>query len=92
MQYAMKQDLLLLLGTRGSVFSGLQTQRKQPGLRGAKIRQLDAPADVERCRARVADEVGRSRHTQQAKGEPRIFRVFTAAVITFPNCGEELVG
>src|SRR5207237_6714892 len=53
--------------------------------------QIDAASDVERSGARVADQIRRCRHAQQAEGhrvEPRVFR---PAIVALSDGSEKLV-
>src|SRR5580765_1363989 len=59
-------------------------------LRGEVIEFNPLP-DVERSDARVADQIARRRHAQEAKGQTLELRVFGAPGVTLADGREELV-
>ena len=58
----------------------------------SEVVDFDAAADIEGSQARIPDEIGGCGNAEQAEGEPVEAGILRAAVVTFADGGEELVG
>src|SRR5206468_1716641 len=66
-----------------------ERQRRRFGL--CEIGQLDAPANVERRRAHVLDQIGGRSHAEEAERQAVPYLLFRTQVETLADGGEELV-
>src|SRR6185295_17264592 len=64
-----------------------ESLRQRRGFRLGEVVEFDSPADVERCGARVADEVGGRGHAEEAEGHPVQLRILRATVVTLAHGG-----
>ena len=78
-------------GSLSSQGPTLEAQRQEPCLVRAEVREVDAPSDVERRSAWIADQVARRRDPQQAEGEPLEDRILRLPVVALADPGKELV-
>jgi hypothetical protein len=78
-------------GSPSSQGPTLEAQRQEPCLVRAEVREVNAPSDVERRSAWIADQVARRRDPQQAEGEPLEDRILRLPVVALADPGKELV-
>jgi len=65
--------------------------RREPfRVRFAEVAEIDPPADVERRRQRVVDQVGRRGDAQQTERQERVRRILGAARVALADRREEL--
>ena len=69
-----------------------QTFRQGSCLFLGEIAEFDALTHVERSRARILDQVGWGRYTQEAERQAGQLGIFGSAVVAFPDRREEFVG
>ena len=77
---------------RAKCQSALEASRQRSGLFRCEIMQLDAMPDIERCVARIRDQICRCGDAKQAKSELLHGRIFDARMIALSECREELIG
>ena len=79
------------LSLRGAAAGRLKSSYERSRLRGRKVGEDDAAADVEWRHPRVHDQVGGRGHPKKAEREPAVERLLGAAIVALANRRKKLI-